>query len=179
MQSNNITYINQLSDISGIDANKRVIGTFAAESISEVDGTRTSLKDMTTMAFSRLENENGFFLMIEGSDIDSYSHSIDMSKMLTEMIDFDEAVGAAIKYVDEHEDTLLVITADHETGGLNLDGITSSEQLENSLFTSGGAHTETNVLVYAYGLGAQDLTNYDLIDNTSIFKFIKQALARS
>ena len=179
MQSNNITYINQLSDISGIDANKRVIGTFATESISEVDGTRTSLKDMTTMAFSRLENENGFFLMIEGSDIDSYSHSIDMPKMLTEMIDFDEAVGAAIKYVDEHEDTLLVITADHEAGGLNLDGITSSEQLENSLFTSGGAHTETNVLVYAYGLGAQDLTNYDLIDNTSIFKFIKQALARS
>lgn len=186
MQANGFTYINSLSDINGIDKNERVIGTFAEGTISEVTEDRTSLAEMTETALSRLENDNGFFLMIEGSDIDTYSHQLKMSNMLNEMIDFDDAIGVAMKYVDEHPDTLLVITADHETGGLTLDGVTSKEQLVDSLFTNQvvkngqteGAHTETNVPVYAYGKGASDLTNYKLIDNTSIFKFVKQVLTK-
>ncbi len=176
MQSNNISYINNLEDIKNVDIKNRVIGTFASNTISN-DANRTSLKDMTTTALSRLENENGFVLMIEGSDIDTYSHESNISRMLNEMNDFDAAVEVAMNYVDEHSDTLVIITADHETGGLKLDGITNKNQLTNSLFTSIGQHTESNVLVYAYGIGASDLTNYDLIDNTSIFKFSKQILS--
>ena len=172
---NNYRWINELSEIKNINKNEKVIGTFAEESISK-ETNRTSLADMTEVALNRLENENGFFLMIEGSDIDTYSHNGDMDKMLTEMLDFDEAVGISMAYVDRNPDTLLIITADHETGGLKLDDISSKEQLTDLLFTSNGQHTQTNVMIYAYGLGAEDITQYDIIDNTSICKFVRQGL---
>lgn len=70
--------------------------------------------------------------MIEGSDIDLYSHRTQVSNMFTEMKDFDDAVGYMMNYVDEHPDTLLIITADHETDGLYLNGITSKDQLTDS-----------------------------------------------
>lgn len=188
MESNGITYINDLDDIEGISSDKRVIGTFAEDSISKLTEGRTSLAEITDAALSRLDNDDGFFLMIEGSDIDLYSHRCNMDMMLNEMIDFDDAVEVAMAYVDTHPDTLLIITADHETGGLSLDGVTTKEQLTNDLFTVHGistvtgqlegSHTETNVLLYAYGKGASDLTKYDIIDNTSIFKFVKQVLTR-
>ena len=175
MLENNFRWINEFSEIKNIDKNEKVIGTFAEESISK-EVNRTSLVDMTDEALSRLENENGFLLMVEGSDIDSYSHEENIDKMLIEMIDFDDAVEIAMSYVDTHPDTLLILTADHETGGLNLDGIISKEQLTDSLFTSNGQHTDTDVVIYAYGVGASDITKYDVIDNTSIYKFVKQGL---
>lgn len=175
MLENNYRWINELSEIKNINKNEKVIGTFAEESISK-ETNRTSLADMTEVALNKLENENGFFLMIEGSDIDTYSHNGDMDKMLIEMLDFDEAVGISMAYVDRHPDTLLIITADHETGGLKLDDISSKEQLTDLLFTSNGQHTQTNVVIYAYGLGAEDITQYDIIDNTSICKFVRQGL---
>ncbi len=176
MLNNNYKWINHLSELNKIAQNEKVIGTFANESISK-ENIRTPLADMVEAVIPRLENENGFILMIEGSDIDTYSHEGNMAKMLTELIDFDDAIKVAIEYVDTHPDTLLIVTADHETGGLNLDGVTSKQQLQDSLFTSYGAHTETNVLLYAYGNSANDLTKYDVIDNTSIYKFLKQGLS--
>lgn len=178
MADNNYKWINDLSELENINKNEKIIGTFASESISK-EKDRISLANMTKEALSRLENDNGFFLMVEGSDIDVYSHESNMSKMLTEMIDFDDAVGVAMEYVNNNQDTLLVVTADHETGGLTLDGVTSSNQLNNSLFTSEGQHTNSNVIVYAYGIGARDITQYDIIDNTSIYKFIKQAITNN
>lgn len=175
MKENNCKWINSLSELNSISKDERIIGTFANNSISK-ESNRIALKYMTQEAISRLENDNGFFLMIEGSDIDTYSHESNMSKMLNEIIDFDDAVGIAKQYVDEHPDTLLIVTADHETGGLTLDGVTSSNELSDFLFTSNGQHTSSNVLVYAYGVGAEDLTEKEIIDNTLICKFIKQGL---
>lgn len=178
MKENNFVWVNDFSNLKNIDKNNKVIGTFANSTISQEE-KRVSLQDLTTEAISRLENENGFFLMIEGSDIDTYSHEEDISKMLNELIDFDNAVKLAKQYVDQHSDTLLIVTADHETGGLNLKEVTKKEQLTNSLYTSNGNHTNANVLLYAYGIGAEDLTKYDIIDNTSICKFIKQGISNN
>lgn len=175
IENNDFIFVNDFSELSSVGKNSKVIGTFANESISK-EVNRVTLEELTEEAIGRLENNAGFFLMVEGSDIDSYSHEGNMSKMLNEMIDFDEAVGVAKEYVDKNEDTLLIVTADHETGGLNLDGILSKEQLRDSLFTSGGTHTSRNVLIYAYGMGAEDLTQYDVIDNTDICKFVKQGI---
>lgn len=175
MKENKCKWTNSLSELNSISKDERIIGTFANGSISK-ESNRIALKYMTKEAISRLENDNGFFLMIEGSDIDTYSHESNMSKMLNEMIDFDDAVGVAKQYVDEHPDTLLIVTADHETGGLTLDGVTSASELSDSLFTSNGQHTSSNVLVYAYGVGAEDLTENEVIENTFICKFIKQGL---
>ena len=174
MKENNIKWINSLSEIDNIDKDVKVIGTFADESISKQE-IRTSLSNMTATALSRLENENGFFLMIEGSDIDSYSHKLNIIKMLEEVIDFDNAVKIAKEYVDIHPDTLLIVTADHETGGLDLSGVKSRDQLKDSLFTTKD-HTGKNVLIFAYGKGSKDLIQYNLIDNTHIGKFIRQGI---
>ena len=174
MKENNFVYINELVELKNIDKNQKVIGTFAEESISK-ETNRINLAEMVEEAIVRLESENGFFIMIEGSDIDTYSHKQDMDKMLIEMIDFDDTVKVAMSYVDKNPDTLLIVTADHETGGLNLKNVKSKNQLRDSLFTS-TEHTETNVDLYAYGIGANDITEYDIIDNTSIYKFIKQGI---
>ena len=175
IRENGFRWINNISELNNIDKNEKIIGTLANESISK-ENERTNLADMVKETLGRLENENGFLVMIEGSDIDTYSHDNNMKQMLVEMIDFDNAVGVAMEYVDNNPDTLLIITADHETGGLILDNITSKEQLNNECFTSNGQHTQKDVPIYAYGLGENDITQYDIIDNTSIFKFIKQAL---
>lgn len=174
MLENNFEWVNNLLELENVNKENKVIGTFANESISE-EKYRVSLKNLTQEALYRLENEKGFFLMVEGSDIDSYSHQLNMEKTLNEIIDFDEAVKVAKEYVDKNPDTLLIVTADHETGGINLNGITSAHQLTDSLFMSDD-HTSENVLIYAYGAGAEELTQHTLIDNTSICKFIKQEL---
>lgn len=175
MKSNNFKWINSLEELNNINKNERIIGTFSEESISK-ENNRITLKEMTKQAISTLENQNGFFVMIEGSDIDTYSHESDMSKMLNEVIDFDDAIGIAKQYVDEHPNTLLIVTADHETGGLTLDGVNTAKELSNSLFKSKGQHTSANVPIFAYGAKAKELTKDKVIDNTFICKFIIQSL---
>lgn len=79
------------------------------------------LATMTTKALSLLQNsEQGFVMMIEGSQIDWCGHANDIACAMAEMDDFAKAIAVAKAYVDQHPDTLLVITADHETGGLSL-----------------------------------------------------------
>lgn len=79
------------------------------------------LATMTTKALSLLQNsEQGFVMMIEGSQIDWCGHANDIACAMAEMHDFAKAIEVAKAYVDAHPDTLLVITADHETGGLSL-----------------------------------------------------------
>lgn len=83
--------------------------------------TTPSLAEMTTAAIQVLEqNPQGFFLMVEGSQIDWAAHSNDVVGVVSEMEDFSAAIEVALQYAASHADTLVVITADHETGGLSM-----------------------------------------------------------
>ena len=74
------------------------------------------------------DNDNGFFLMVEGSWIDRMSHEVDGPGTIAEVIDFDAAVATALAYARDRDDTLVIVTADHETGGMALlDPLTASE----------------------------------------------------
>jgi len=85
------------------------------------DRTEPSLAEMTSAAIERLSHdEDGFFLMVEGGQIDWAAHSNDAGTMLHEMVKFDEALAAAWAFAEGRDDTLLVITADHETGGFGM-----------------------------------------------------------
>ncbi|NQD36275.1 alkaline phosphatase [Permianibacter sp. IMCC34836] len=99
-------------------------GTFAAAGLPmaiDRDANTPSLASMTDKALALLDaNPRGFFLMVEGSQIDWASHGNDIVGVLSEMQDFATAIASARRYADQHPDTLLVITADHETGGLSL-----------------------------------------------------------
>jgi len=92
--------------------------------------------------------------MIEGSMIDWAGHEQNIDYLISEMIDMDKAVGVALDYASANKNTLIVITADHETGGLTLqDGNLSEHQLTAKF--SGSGHTAVMVPIFAYGPGAQ------------------------
>jgi len=79
-----------------------------------------SLADMTTKALDILsKDEDGFFLMIEGGQIDWAAHNNDAGDMLHQLLKFDESIQAVYDWVEDRNDTLVVITADHETGGFS------------------------------------------------------------
>ena len=83
-----------------------------------------TLAEITEKAIAYLDNENGFFMMVEGGKIDWLCHANDAGAMVREVIDFSAAVDAAVKFYKLHpEETLIVVTADHETGGLGLGNI--------------------------------------------------------
>jgi alkaline phosphatase len=109
--------------------------------------------------------ENGFFLMVEGSQIDFACHGNDSTWMMDEMLDFDYAVKVALDYAKEKGNTLVVVTADHETGGLTLPD--PQGHYTNVVFDySTGSHTCLPVLVYAYGPGAEQFTGW--MQNTAL-----------
>ena len=103
--------------------------------------------------------ENGFFLMVEGSQIDFACHASDSAWMVDELVDFSYAIQVALNYAEEHGNTLVVVTADHETGGLTLPD--PQGKYTNVVFNySTGSHTCLPVMVYAYGPGAERFTGW-------------------
>ena len=109
--------------------------------------------------------ENGFFLMVEGSQIDFACHGNDSAWMVNEVVDFSQAIQIALDYAEEHGNTLVVVTADHETGGLTLPD-KKGKYTNVSFCYSTGSHTCLPVMVYAYGPGAEQFTGW--MQNTAI-----------
>jgi len=87
----------------------------------DVDPGDFTLTDYTSKAISMLDNDNGFFLMVEGGKIDWACHENDAATAIQEVIAFDKVIGDAVAFYQKHPDeTLIIVTADHETGGLAL-----------------------------------------------------------
>lgn len=110
-----------------------------------------------------------FFLMIEGSQIDWAAHANDTDAMVRQTLLFDMAVREAIEFAQRDRHTLVIVTADHETGGLKLEPTDKGEI--KAKWTTGG-HTKTNVSLYAFGPGAENFSG--TLDNTDIPKRIAQ-----
>ncbi|WP_348272189.1 alkaline phosphatase [Bacillus sp. 103mf] len=103
----------------------KILGLFANEAMSpELDRENTnqpSLEDMTTLALNTLKkDENGFFLMVEGSQIDDAGHEHDAAKAMKEVEAFEKAVKVSLDYAKKDGETLVVIAGDHDTGGLSI-----------------------------------------------------------
>ncbi|MCQ2263131.1 MAG: alkaline phosphatase [Bacteroidales bacterium] len=121
------------------------------------------LAPAVTKALQLLENdEDGFFLMVEGSQIDWACHVNNFGHMSEEILDFDNAVLIAYQYAQTHPNTLVIVTADHETGGLKInDKIdrlspkTAQKKLKKYVTWKKLYHTNTDVPVYAFGPGAE------------------------
>lgn len=112
------------------------------------------LERSVSEALSTLEQHpDGFFLMIEGSQIDTAAHARDLRELVHETLDFDRAVGVVLRWMQSHPDTLLVITADHQTGGLSLLGGSVEKGEVSGLFAT-HRHSGVAVPVYAAGAGA-------------------------
>lgn len=184
-----LTQKNDLSNISG-SLNKQVLGLFADEHLRDEDKKdnhklEPSLAEMLEYSVSRSnllidQGCAGFFVMAEGSQVDWAGHSNDFDYLIREMEDFDEAVDLALEIAKERKDTLVVVTSDHEVGGLLIE---PSNPIDNSLdevkfsfntAVGGGTHTGVPVPVYAYGPGSENFTG--TLDNTDIYYAMLAAL---
>jgi alkaline phosphatase len=118
-------------------------------------------------------SEKGFFLMVEGSQIDWGGHANNADYIITEVLDFDRAIGKILDFAQKDGETLVVITADHETGGFAINK--GSEMEAGKLrtgFTTGG-HTADLIPVFAFGPGAEAFAG--IYENTEIYDKIKAA----
>lgn len=149
-----------VTDAAGLAAaGPRVLGLFADGALPNAiqapeAADVPSLADLTEAALARLEDDpDGFFLMVEGGQIDWAAHSNDAGWMLAELQRFDAAVDVALAYAEAHPDTLLVVTADHETGGFGLSPSAKmpleTAQLDPTNFPDGYTPVESPLAVSA------------------------------
>ena len=156
----------------------KVLGMFAYDNIGSAEKT-PSLMNMTSKALDMLDNDKGFFLMVEGSNIDSYEHNQNMEQVLGQMQGFDQTVDYVLRWAQEHLGTLVIVTADHETGGVTLPENPKPEDINDSCFTSDGKHTNADVWLFASGAQSKQLCDNDVIDNTDIAKYMRKVLEES
>ena len=126
-----------------------------------------SLKEMTVKAIQILSNDkDGFFLMVEASQIDWGGHDNDKDYIISEVIDFDEAVGVGLDFAEKNGETLIIATADHETGGMGLNaGFFEKKEISEAGFTTDW-HTATMVPVFSFGPGKEHFSG--ITDNAEI-----------
>jgi alkaline phosphatase len=138
------------------------------------EGRMGMLKEMTLKAIETLsKNAKGFVLMVEGSMIDWAAHENNIDYTVAEVIDFDDAIGAALEFAKADGKTLIVVTADHETGGLSLIGGDIASKTVTASFSSND-HTASMVPVFSYGPGAEKFSG--IHDNTFFYNLFVELL---
>lgn len=162
-ESNGFTYITTIDEMMALEEGSRSFAQFtnALWTVEQSDENTPNLEQMTEKAIDLLDDtDEGFFLMIEGAHIDKHSHSNEDANMTEALEEFDKTVEYVLEYAKADGETLVVITADHETGGivLNDDGSYSFTQ---------GSHSAANVPVLVYGSdkliqNGEVLNNYEI-----------------
>lgn len=134
----------------------RILGLFALSALpSEPEPSLAAMAEKAVSLLSR--NEKGFFLMVEGSQIDRGGHANDLENTLLQTLLFDEAVEAGLDFALKNKETLVIVTADHETGGLGINsGSLDGRNLQAGWTTR--SHTAVPVPLFAYGPGAERFT---------------------
>jgi alkaline phosphatase len=159
LKAKNYQIAYKLDDIKAIKSGK-LAGLLYDDQNPGMPERDTMLPDATMAAIGILStNRKGFFLMVEGSQIDWAGHDNNMPQMISEMLDFDQTVGRVLDFAQKDGHTLVIITADHETGGLAiLNGKFGSNDMK-TVFTTKD-HTGVPVPVFAYGPGANNFTGF-------------------
>lgn len=167
LEENGFTLMKSMGEISGSSADK--VGYFASNSgmPTMAKGRKDYLINSCQNALSFLESKKSpFFLMVEAAMIDSGGHANNSNTVITELLDFDRAVGWMIQYVDKNPNTLLIITADHETAGLSLpQGKISENEVELAFHSDD--HTGIMVPIFAYGAHSAEFRG--VYENTEVF----------
>ena len=158
---------------SEIDASKKYGFLLAADGMPPIlNGRGPFLPDATELALDYFSKKGApFFMMVEGSQIDWGGHGNNARYLTTEVEDFNEVLGKALAFAESDGNTLVVVTADHETGGFALSSGDNYNSL-NGTFSTGG-HTATLVPVYAFGPGASRFNG--IYQNTAIYDKILEA----
>lgn len=173
LRNNGFKIYNEVNAIP-VDGNSKVAGFIAPkEPVSMLNGRGDLLPLATQKAIDYLNNDNGFFLMVEGSQIDWAGHANDSDGIVAEMIDFDKAIKAVLDFAEKDGSTLVIVTADHETGGYAIIGGDMEKGTVEGAFTTGG-HTADLIPVFAFGPGAESFSG--IYENTAIFDKMMELL---
>jgi len=169
-----------LSDFSQIQSIEKAGFLLAKKEMPRMeDGRGYFLSKATELAMQFLSKDNsGFFMMTEGSQIDWGGHENNASYLISELIDFDDAVGKALDFAEKDGNTLVIVTSDHETGGFTLaakkkmreDGSEYSDYSEIEPTFSTGGHSATLIPVFAFGPGSEKFTG--IYENNNILEKI-------
>lgn len=162
-------------DSVGHDASKKWLVADKRAGLSMLEGRGEWSQQAFDKSIHLLsQNKDGFLLVVEGAQVDIGGHDNQLPYVATEVMDFDKSVGKAMQFADSNGETLVIVTADHETGGLTLlDGDYRKGYVSGQFSTND--HTATPVPVFAYGPGAQLFSG--VYENTQIFNKILQALS--
>ena len=139
-----------------------------------VSGGRNYLSFAVRQGVQYLEQKSnkGFFLLVEGSQIDWMNHANDGRGVVMETLDFDRAIWEAIQYANKKGNTLVLVTADHESGGMSIEADSRMNKLKFGFTTNG--HTAAMIPVFAYGPGANLFRG--IYENTTIYHKMRAAL---
>lgn len=172
LEAKGFQVITKLEDLAAIESGK-VAGLFANGHLKRYPERGEFLVESTRKAIELLrQDEKGFFLMVEGSQIDWAGHDNNLAYTVEEMLDFDRAVGEALKFAEKDGHTLVIITGDHETGGLSvINGNIEHGMVEAKFNTTG--HSSVLVPVFTYGPGAEKFGG--IYENTAIFDKMMEA----
>lgn len=161
-----------------LEKSKRYAFLLADEGMPKMqEGRDRFLLDATKAALNYLSDaDKGFFLMIEGSQIDWGGHANDADYIIEETKDFDEVIGAVLDFAERDEETLVIVTADHETGGFALSAAEVFKKRDYAhiapSFSTGG-HTASLIPVLSYGPGSHLFGGF--MENSDIYHRMKAA----
>ena len=185
-------YADTLAELESATRSNRILGLFKqggktvemfrVNPASSYPVSEPTLPEMTKAALNVLSRDkDGFFLLVEGSQIDWRNHAHDIRGMIAETLAFEESVKVVMEWLDSEpsrwNDTLMIVVPDHETGGFQINGpygkLSEAGDMVEAGWTSGG-HTAVDTLVWSEGAGSEYLGGP--MDNTDLFHVMKQVL---
>lgn len=167
LKDNGYKVLFDMNEISKVKSGK--LAGFAAPDHCPpyLEGRGDMLSEATATSIKILrKNKKGFFLMVEGSQIDWGGHANNTDYVVSEVIDFDNAIKVALDFAEKDGNTLVIVTADHETGGMSILGGDFKEGTVKASYGTTG-HTGVLIPVYAFGPGAEEFSG--IYENTDIF----------
>lgn len=166
-QMKNFKIVNKIDELK--EESKGRVGFFFASGASPAP-----LSIAVNNVVENLKNrDKPFFLMVEGAKIDSYGHANNISGLVKEGIAFDNTISEALKFADTDENTLVLITADHETGGLTIPQGNLKHNIIEADFTTDD-HTATMIPIFAYGPRSHEFQG--IYENSELFGKILDAI---
>ncbi len=164
--------MDKLEDIADAEGDK-FLGLYDEYDLKPSLDRGPILMESTLKALQMLDNKKGFFLMVEGSQIDDWAHKNKVGYMCEELFDFDKVIGAVLEWAAKDGQTLVVVTADHNTGGLTLlKGSIEDREVKVHFSTKG--HDGIVVPVFAFGPGAENFAG--VFDNAQIGQIVRKLM---
>lgn len=172
VEAKGYTFVKDIESLKAVE-NGPVIALTAYKELPPALDRGTEHQESVKKALELLDNKKGFFLMIEGSCIDDWCHANKVGYAVEEILDFDRTVGTVLEWAAKDGETLVIVTADHSTGGMTLLGGKVAEQSVAVNFANTG-HNGVALPVYAWGPHAEDFVG--IYENAELSKKIKELI---